>query len=123
MPAFMVTVEAGQVPHAPMSSTSMRPVSSSTDRRIMSPPSAWRAGRMTSIVLSTSSFIRLQCATRDGPPQFPCKCEHMVLAHQGGWDEALFVVVPLVVFGWLLSRAQKRAEREREHEHEHDEQD
>jgi len=44
-----------------------------------------------------------------------------VLAHQGGWDEALFVVVPLVVFGWLLSRAQKRAEREREHEH--DEQD
>ena len=37
----------------------------------------------------------------------------MVLAHQGGWDEALLVVVPLVVFGWLLARAQKRAERER----------
>ena len=38
----------------------------------------------------------------------------MVLAHQGGWDEALLVVIPLAVFGWLLSKAQKRAERERE---------
>ena len=38
----------------------------------------------------------------------------MVFAHQGGWDEALFVLVPLVLFGWLLSRAQKRAERERD---------
>ena len=45
----------------------------------------------------------------------------MVLAHQGGWDEALFVLVPLVVFGWLLSRAQKRAEREREREHDEQE--
>ncbi|MCU1378143.1 MAG: hypothetical protein JWN29_1126 [Acidimicrobiales bacterium] len=36
----------------------------------------------------------------------------MTFAHQGGWDEALFVLVPLVLFGWLLSRAQKRAERE-----------
>lgn len=36
----------------------------------------------------------------------------MVLAHQGGWDEALLVAVPLVVFGFLLTRAQRRAERE-----------
>jgi hypothetical protein len=36
----------------------------------------------------------------------------VTFAHQGGWDEALFVVVPLVLFGWLLLRAQKRAERE-----------
>ena len=35
-----------------------------------------------------------------------------LLAHQGGWDEALFVLVPLVLFAWLLSRARKRAERE-----------
>ncbi|MGD9796527.1 MAG: hypothetical protein AB7H43_06980 [Acidimicrobiia bacterium] len=36
----------------------------------------------------------------------------MLLAHQGGWDEALFVVVPLALFAWLLSRAKRRAERE-----------
>jgi len=36
----------------------------------------------------------------------------MMLAHQGGWDEALFVLVPLALFGLLLHRAQKRAERE-----------
>ena len=38
----------------------------------------------------------------------------MTFAHQGGWDEALFVLVPLVLFGWLLRRAQKRAEAESE---------
>ena len=36
----------------------------------------------------------------------------MVLAHQGGWDEALFVLVPLVVFGLLLWRVSRRADRE-----------
>lgn len=36
----------------------------------------------------------------------------MLFAHQGGWDEALFVAVPLVIFGFLLSRAKRRAERE-----------
>jgi hypothetical protein len=36
----------------------------------------------------------------------------VLFAHQGGWDEALFVVVPLVLFGYLLVRAQRRAERE-----------
>jgi hypothetical protein len=36
----------------------------------------------------------------------------VTFAHQGGWDEALFVLAPLVLFGWLLSRARKRAERE-----------
>ena len=36
----------------------------------------------------------------------------MTFAHQGGWDEALFVGIPLVIFGFLLTRAQKRAERE-----------
>ena len=39
----------------------------------------------------------------------------VLFAHQGGWDEALFVVVPLVVFGWLLRRAAKRADAERDH--------
>ena len=37
----------------------------------------------------------------------------MTLAHQGGWDEVLFVLVPLLLFGFLLRKAQKRAEQER----------
>jgi hypothetical protein len=36
----------------------------------------------------------------------------MVLGHQGGWDEALFVVVPLVIFAILLRIAKRRAEAE-----------
>jgi hypothetical protein len=36
----------------------------------------------------------------------------LTLAHQGGWDEALFVAVPLVVFALLLRAAKRRAERE-----------
>jgi hypothetical protein len=35
-----------------------------------------------------------------------------VVAHQGGWDEALFVAVPLAVFAVLLMIAKRRAERE-----------
>ena len=37
----------------------------------------------------------------------------VLFAHQGGWDEILFVVGPLAVFGFLLWRAAKRAEAER----------
>jgi cyanate permease len=36
----------------------------------------------------------------------------VVLAHQGGWDEALFVAVPMAVFAGLLWMAKRRAERE-----------
>ena len=36
----------------------------------------------------------------------------MILAHQGGWDEALLVVVPLVLFAFLLRVAKRRAEAE-----------
>lgn len=36
----------------------------------------------------------------------------MVIGHQGGWDEALFVVVPLVIFALLLRVAKRRAEDE-----------
>ncbi len=39
-----------------------------------------------------------------------------VLAHQGGWDEALFVVVPMIVLVWLLALAQRRAAAESEDE-------
>lgn len=34
-----------------------------------------------------------------------------VLAHQGGWDEFLLVLGPLLLVAWLLSVAKKRAER------------
>jgi hypothetical protein len=35
----------------------------------------------------------------------------MVLAHQGGWDEILFVLVPIALFAGLLAIANKRAQR------------
>ena len=31
-----------------------------------------------------------------------------ILAHQGGWDEILFVLAPLLIFGALLALARKR---------------
>jgi hypothetical protein len=34
-----------------------------------------------------------------------------LLAHQGGWDEALFVIGPLVVIVVLLRIAKRRAAR------------
>lgn len=36
-----------------------------------------------------------------------------MLAHQGGWDEALMVAAPLAVIAVLLSIAKRRAERAR----------
>jgi hypothetical protein len=35
----------------------------------------------------------------------------MVLAHQGGWDEMLMVIGPILVIVLLLRLAKKRAER------------
>jgi len=34
----------------------------------------------------------------------------MVLAHQGGWDEMLFVALPLGLFAFLLYIANKKAQ-------------
>ncbi|MFP5322135.1 MAG: hypothetical protein ACLGIC_09850 [Acidimicrobiia bacterium] len=34
-----------------------------------------------------------------------------LLAHQGGWDEILFVLAPLLVFAGLLALARKRADQ------------
>ena len=48
-------MEAGQLTQAPTSSTWTTPVSVSTPRRKMSPPSAWMAGRIASIVVRTFS--------------------------------------------------------------------
>jgi hypothetical protein len=42
-----------------------------------------------------------------------------LLAHQGGWDELLFVLLPIGLFAGLLAIANRRATRaqaEREHE-------
>lgn len=32
-----------------------------------------------------------------------------MLAHQGGWDEVLFVAAPCALFVWLLRVARKRS--------------
>lgn len=34
--------------------------------------------------------------------------ENLVLAHQGGWDEALFVLVSIAIFGVLVVVANRR---------------
>lgn len=45
----------------------------------------------------------------------------MTLGHEGGWDEALFVVVPILVLGALLFYAYVRQPpTPTEHEHEPD---
>ena len=35
----------------------------------------------------------------------------LLLAHQGGWDEVLFVAVPILIFSGLLAVANRRASR------------
>ncbi len=44
-----------------------------------------------------------------------------VLAHQGGWDELLFVLVPISLFAGLLALANKRAAQEQAERDEGDE--
>ena len=36
----------------------------------------------------------------------------LVVAHQGGWDEILLVLLPIALFGGLLAIANRRAARE-----------
>jgi hypothetical protein len=38
----------------------------------------------------------------------------LVFAHQGGWDEILWVLVPIAVMVWLLRVATRRISKERE---------
>jgi hypothetical protein len=43
----------------------------------------------------------------------------VLLAHEGGWDEILFVLLPIALFAGLLALANRRATRaqaEREHD-------
>ena len=45
----------------------------------------------------------------------------LLLAHQGGWDELLYILAPAVVVGALLVLANKRAnEQQRQHDDERD---
>ena len=46
---------------------------------------------------------------------------HPVLAHQGGWDEALFVAIPLALFAALLYMANRRAGQQLDDEEDEDE--
>ncbi len=39
-----------------------------------------------------------------------------VLAHQGGWDEGLFALVPIVVIFGLLALARRRAAKPPHHD-------
>lgn len=43
----------------------------------------------------------------------PVTTTALLLAHQGGWDELLFVLVPILLFAGLLAIANRRANRER----------
>jgi hypothetical protein len=43
-----------------------------------------------------------------------------LVAHQGGWDELLFVLLPMVLFAGLLAIANRRASRAEQERHEHD---
>ena len=53
IPALSVTVDAGHDTQAPMSSTVTTPESSATSISMMSPLSAWMAGRIAWMVSST----------------------------------------------------------------------
>ncbi len=53
-----------------------------------------------------------QCHTRAFGPQLPCETRSVIssiFGHQGGWDEALVVLVPIAIFVGLLLLANKRA--------------
>lgn len=45
----------------------------------------------------------------------------MVLAHQGGWDEMLFVALPLGLFAFLLFIANRKAQAQLDAEDEESE--
>lgn len=45
----------------------------------------------------------------------------MVLAHQGGWDEMLFVAIPLGLFAFLLYMANRKAQQHLDDEDSDDE--
>ena len=43
-----------------------------------------------------------------------------LVAHQGGWDELLFVLLPMVLFAGLLAIANRRATRAEQERSERD---
>src|SRR5918994_3618202 len=89
----------------------------------MSPASAWMAGRITSMTsrtlsVSTTGLLVSRTPDRIGNtrgrshvPNSVAEVTTVVLAHQGGWDEMLMVLVPILVFAALLVVANRRATR------------
>src|SRR5262245_63785875 len=71
----------------------------------------WRQGQQRPVHRS--------CSPTDPPPRLADAAPvwesevvtALLLAHQGGWDEMLFVAVPIVIFGSLLAVANRRASR------------
>lgn len=63
-------------------------------------------------VQAVESFDSVNTVSRHGVPahRLPPMLATSVLAHQGGWDEILMVVAPLVLFVLLL-RAANRSQR------------
>jgi hypothetical protein len=45
-------------------------------------------------------------------PLDDCDAGPVILAHQGGWDELLLVLLPIAIFAGLLAVANRRASRE-----------
>jgi hypothetical protein len=65
---------------------------------------------LTALLVSYRGFVGSNgLQSRDVPPDRTII--RMVLAHQGGWDEMLLVIVPLLLIGALLRVANRRANR------------
>lgn len=58
-----------------------------------------------------SLFPTLASGSHLGRPTLPRVTPAMVVAHQGGWDEALVVALPIAAFALILWLANRRAAR------------
>ncbi|MDH3705850.1 MAG: hypothetical protein OES57_07260, partial [Acidimicrobiia bacterium] len=69
------------------------------------------------IVAAVEGLSKPRAGARAGVAMGPAPADsltNVVLAHEGGWDEALFVAVPVVVFFLLLVLANRRANQLRD---------
>ena len=116
MPAFNVWFDEGQPTHAPVNSTDTTPVTASTSCNTTSPPSAWSAGRITAMVASTCSRMARTIQSAEAVRSvcvsavFAAVSTPAVVAHQGGWDEALLIGTPILVIVGLLWLAKRRVD-------------
>jgi hypothetical protein len=83
----------------------------------MSPWSAWSAGRITSMQAST--WERMTRSFNQRPRRFIPPGRTLpamfalapLLAHQGGWDELLLVVAPIVIIVGILAIVKRRVDK------------